>query len=130
MTDYWNELEMSKKWGKKERFNFLMDYIDSVFDGPQGYVQDLVIEEEDVGTVKVTVTDGENPINQADVSITGTDFTGTTGTKGGCTITDVPFGTYTIEASKEGYITGLEDLVVDDELININIVLEIDNHDG
>jgi len=28
MKDYWNELNLPQKWSKKERFNFIMAYID------------------------------------------------------------------------------------------------------
>ena len=80
----------------------------------------------EIGDVKVTVTDGENPISSANVSITDTDFTGTTGSAGGCTIRNVPLGQYTIEASKDGYITSLEDLTVNVGENLITITLELD----
>ena len=28
MTDYWKELGLNEAWSKKERFNFIMKYID------------------------------------------------------------------------------------------------------
>lgn len=29
MKDYWNDLTLSQKWSKSERFNYIMAYIDS-----------------------------------------------------------------------------------------------------
>ena len=219
--NYWDELDLPDKWNKRERFNFIMAYIDSKFDssdsqeeetptptptptpepqeskgtlalyihdkdnnkvtdaivtltdgtntytentdeegecslsdviygdytftieaeGFESYTDTYQMDSEDdfmeiiltklivVGDVKVTVTDGDNPIGNASVLITDTDFTGTTGSAGGCTIRDVPVGVYTIEASKDGYITSLEDLTVTEEETSITITLELDVDD-
>lgn len=216
--NYWNELDLPSDWSKRERFNYIMAYIDSIFDSSDGQeeetptptptptpepevqtgsvsisiydiddvkiadanitltnddhtytgttdeegectISDIVYGDytftiqadgyepyegliqiiadedstevlmdkiEEVGDVKITVTDGENPIESASVSITDTDFTATTGRAGGCTIRNVPLGQYTIEASKEGYITGLEDLTVNVGENPITITLELD----
>lgn len=213
--NYWNELDLPSDWSKRERFNFIMAYIDSKFDSSDSQeeetptptptsepeaqtgsvnilIHDLddvkiananvtltnddttytgttdekgectisdivygdytltieaegyetyeeliqITEDEDstevlmdkieVGDVKVTVTDGENPIESASVVITDTEFTATTGSAGGCTIRNVPLGEYTIEASKDGYINGLEDLTVTAGENPITITLELD----
>ena len=29
MKNYWNDLTLSQKWSKVERFNYIMNYIDS-----------------------------------------------------------------------------------------------------
>lgn len=29
MKDYWNDLTLAQKWSKIERFNYIMNYIDS-----------------------------------------------------------------------------------------------------
>lgn len=229
MLDYWNELDLPK-WSKRERFNFIMAYIDSKFDssdshgedtptptptpapeptptptpepepepkidtgsliltvsdntdviaganvtltgednyagitdnggechindinygeyavsvefaGYETYTGTITINSEEVlesvtlsvltGDVKITVTDGENPIGSASVSITDTTFTATTGSAGGCTIRNVPLGEYTIEVGKTGYISSLEDLTVNVGENPITITLELDSDDA
>jgi len=70
--------------------------------------------------ISATVTsDGTTPIQGATVVLTDkTDdtktFTGTSGSAGGCTLSNVPLGTYVVTASCEGYenYTGAEDLEV------------------
>lgn len=35
MKDYWNDLTLSQKWSKAERFNYIMNYIDSKINSSQ-----------------------------------------------------------------------------------------------
>ena len=82
-------------------------------------------------TVHVDVDDGaETPVSGAAVVLTNkvdsdVTFTGTSGSAGGCNITNVPAGTYVVTASAEGYddYTASEDLVVDSaETISISMM--------
>lgn len=57
-------------------------------------------------TISVTVTDGTDPVNGATVTLTKsseTIATGTTGSAGGCSLSNVADDTYTIEVTKEGF---------------------------
>ena len=50
--------------------------------------------------------EGTNPVSNVDVVLEDTDgnqFTGKTGSAGGCTISNVPEGSYSVMASKTGY---------------------------
>ena len=55
----------------------------------------------------MSVTDGTDPIEGATVTLIDSEeeeYTGTTGSAGGCTIKDVPEGTYTVTATATGTI--------------------------
>ena len=78
--------------------------------------------------ISVTVTDGTNPIEGASVTLTDTTDssitkTGTTGSAGGCTLSNVAFGTYAVTATATGYenYTGAESLVVTAETDSLEI---------
>lgn len=79
--------------------------------------------------ISATVTsDGTTPIQGATVTLTDTTdstktFTGTSGSAGGCTLSNVPLGTYTVTAACEGYenYTGAEDLEVTAETDSLAI---------
>lgn len=123
MKDYWNELSLKERWGKKERFNHILSYIDeklSSKDLPSVTVEDPVIiedEEETVADISVHVTDSENNgLSGATVTVQDTngEFTCTTGSAGGCTIKDIPVGEYTLETVKEGYLTSEDEFTVID----------------
>lgn len=61
--------------------------------------------------MSVSVTDGADPIEGATVTLIDSEeeeYTGTTGSAGGCTVKDVPEGTYTVTATATGY-TDYED---------------------
>ena len=80
--------------------------------------------------IAVTVTDGTDPVQGASVTLTDTTDseitkTGTSGSAGGCTLSNVAFGTYTVTASCEGYenYTGAESLVVTAETTTLAIQL-------
>lgn len=56
--------------------------------------------------ISVSVTDGTTGIGSVDVVLEDADenqYTGKTGSAGGCTISNVPEGSYTVMASKTGY---------------------------
>ena len=57
--------------------------------------------------ISVSVSDGTDPLENVSVTLTGADsneYTGKTGSAGGCTINNVPEGSYNVTASKAGYI--------------------------
>ena len=57
--------------------------------------------------VSINVSDGTNPVEGAKVTFVGmdgTEYTGITGSAGGCTIKDVPEGTYHVIARCDGYV--------------------------
>lgn len=64
-----------------------------------------------VDTISFTINDGTDPINGASVKIGTT--TKTTGSSGGCTFPNMPYGTYSAEVSMEGYTTKTESIVFD-----------------
>ena len=96
---------------------------------------DIEMEEEepqptsvDIG---VTVTDGTNPIENAEVTLTdSTDdsktFTGTTNASGICTLDDVDYGSYIVTAEATGFVdyTGSEALTVTSETTLLSIEME------
>ena len=61
------------------------------------------------------MSDGEN------------EYTGKTGSAGGCTISNVPEGEYEVAASKTGYVDYEGTLTVNDETGSLSIVLEESN---
>lgn len=71
--------------------------------------------------IQVHVTDGTDPIGQVEVAID--DITSTTGNAGGCTLRNVPVGTVTITANKEGYEEYIEELTITSETETLNITL-------
>lgn len=89
-------------------------------------------QEEEVltGNIGITVKDEEkNPIQgvKGVLSKNGeeTDFTCTTGQAGGCNIKDVPYGNYSIEFTKEGYITQTKDITINSDSLVLEITLEL-----
>lgn len=56
--------------------------------------------------ITVSVTDGESPVNGASVSLLKNDETivsGTTGSAGGCTLSNVPLDNYAVLVTATGY---------------------------
>ena len=81
--------------------------------------------------IAVSVSDktSEDPIAGASVTITDTTdssitFTGTSGSAGGCTLSEVPLGTYTVEATKEGYTDYEDEITVTAETTTLAIIME------
>lgn len=57
--------------------------------------------------ISVSVTDGTNPISGASVKLMKNNTlikSSTTGSAGGCNLTNVEDGTYTIQVTKEGFV--------------------------
>lgn len=78
--------------------------------------------------ISVNVNDGTDPIEDVDVTLTDTTdntkkYTGKTGSAGGCTVSNVPVGTYTVTATCTGYTdyTGSENLTVTSETTSLSI---------
>ena len=80
----WNELTYKQKISRKLRYTVLYTELT-----------------DDKHNIKFTVTDGENPVAGATVTL-GTK-TGTTGAAGGCTIKYVTDGTYTVGVTADGF---------------------------
>ena len=79
--------------------------------------------------ISTSVSDGTDAIDSVTVTLTDTEddtktFTGTTGSAGGCTLSNVPIGTYTVTASKEGYVEYTDSLTVTEETTTLTITLE------
>lgn len=73
--------------------------------------------------LSVTVTDGENPLGNVDVSIG--EISGKTGNQGGCTLSQVPIGEHIITAKLTGYVDYSEEInVVEDG--NVTIVMTVE----
>ena len=56
--------------------------------------------------ISVSVSDGTDPVSGATVTLTkdgATVVTGTTGSAGGCTLSNVEDGSYTITVTKDGF---------------------------
>lgn len=77
--------------------------------------------------ISATVTDGENPISSATVTLTNDNktITGTTGSAGGCTLSNVELGTYTVTASASGYTEYTDSLTVTNETTTLAITMSI-----
>lgn len=118
MIDYWSKLKLDECWSKQKRFNIMMNYILNGEEEPSEQTDEPITDNptvEEVGSISVTVTDNENQgIDKVNVTVTDgtTTFEGKTGSAGGCTISNVPFGEYTIEAVAEGYATTTDTITV------------------
>ncbi len=78
---------------------------------------------ETVDSIHVSVTDeSNNPVGQVNVAIG--DITSTTGNAGGCTLRNVPVGTVTITATKEGYENYTQEVNITSETETLEIILE------
>ena len=91
---------------------------------------------EETVNISVTVTDGENPINSASVtltdSITSDTITGTTGSAGGCTLSNVPLGDYSVTVSATNYENYSDTISVAKETTTLSITMNpssLDNED-
>lgn len=145
MIDYWNKLKLDECWSKKQRFNIMMNYIMDGETPSESTEEPTPTDEptedeptdepviENTGKINVTVTDEEgNPIKDADVSVysNGEPFEGTTGKAGGCTIKNVPYGDYTIEAVAEGYDFTVEQITVNQSEQSRTLVLKSEADDN
>ena len=67
------------------------------------------------------MTDGTDPVSG--VSVATGEITGTTGNAGGCTLQNVPLGTATVTATKEGYDSYSESVTVTSSTTSLEITL-------
>ena len=72
-------------------------------------------------SVHFDVTDGENGIEGATVTING--VSKNTGSAGGCNFNNMNSGTVTVEVSKTGYVSKSESISIDAEHTSFTIVL-------
>lgn len=77
---------------------------------------------ETIDDLAVSVTDGTNPVSQVEVAIG--QITGTTGSQGGCTLHDIPVGTVTVTATKTGYVTYSQEVIITSNTETLEITLE------
>lgn len=76
--------------------------------------------------ISVSTTNGTDPVSNVDVTLEdadGNQFTGKTGSAGGCTISNVPEGSYTVMASKTGYTVYTGNITVGEENTTLTITL-------
>ena len=72
------------------------------------------------------MTDGTDPLSNVDVILEDSEenqYSGKTGSAGGCTIKDVPYGSYSVVASKTGYQDYEGALTVDENTTTLSITL-------
>lgn len=76
--------------------------------------------------ISVSVTDGTNPVSGASVSLTKNNETiasSTTGSAGGCTLSNVEDGSYTITVNKDGFVEYTNTVVTSSDNASLTIVL-------
>ncbi len=86
-----------------------------------------IVEPEKVD-ISVTVTDGKDPIESVSVTLTANESTvstGNTGSAGGCTLSNVPLGSYTVTASKTGYTEYTDTLTITKETTTLAITMSV-----
>lgn len=73
--------------------------------------------------ISVSVTDGTNPLENVDVTLDDgeNEYSGKTGSAGGCTISNVPEGTYNVTATKTGYNEYTGTITVNEETTSLII---------
>ena len=69
-----------------------------------------------------SITDGSSPIRKATVTIG--EVIGTTGTAGGCTLSDISEGEQTVIIKATGYITKTETIIISEENTSFSFELE------
>lgn len=129
MEDYWSKLKLNECWSKKQRFNILMNHIfnsDEVASKEQQTVTDTT-DTVDVSTIHVSVIDEDtgDGVNNASVEVHDDEhsYNGTTGKAGGCNITNVPYGEYTLFVEAEGYESNVDSLTVTGESMDVTVNL-------
>lgn len=77
-------------------------------------------------TINFTINDGTDPVSGATVSIGNK--TGTTGTAGGCSLTEISDGEHTVTVIKEGYVEKVETIVVSENNTSFTISLTVNSN--
>ena len=136
MKDYWKELSLSEAWSKRERFNYILNYLEwkisSNNNEPEPQEPETPLEPEEpavtTAVINVSIKDNkDNGINGATVEVTKDNnvlFSNHTGSAGGCILRDVPVGDYLMHTHADGYIDSYDDFTVTDSENNFSIVLE------
>jgi hypothetical protein len=106
----WDDLTYKQKISRKLRYTLL-------------YTE----QTDDKHNIKFTVTDGENPVSGATVTI-GTK-TATTGAAGGCTIKYVTDGTHTVAVTADGF-EDYSDSITTGETTSFTITLTAETPDA
>lgn len=80
--------------------------------------------------MSVTIDGTDTPIQDVDVTLTDTTdsdvtFTGKTGSAGGCTLSNVTVGSYTVTAEAEGYTDYEDTLTVTAETDTLEIEMTV-----
>lgn len=85
----WKELKRSTRNSPKKLYEYIRSEVNGV---------------EESFDISVNTTDGTSALGGVAIQLVGaTTLKGTTGSKGGCNINNVPAGTYTVKATKTGY---------------------------
>lgn len=117
MTDYWSKLELNECWSEKQRFNIIMDYIDTKLNGETPTVEDNVQVTKDFDIIVGDDSRYNNPIPNAVVKLTVGDeekYSSITDDDGIASFNDVEYGAYDIIISAEGYNELVDGIVIDD----------------
>ena len=92
----------------------------------KGSITPLAPENSVTRNVSVSVTDGTDPLGNVDIILEDAEenqYTGRTGSAGGCTIRNVPEGTYNFVASATGYVDYTGTLTVSEQSHTLDIIL-------
>ena len=76
--------------------------------------------------ISVSISDGTDPVSGATVTLSKNDdvvATGTTGSAGGCTLSNVEDGSYTIKVVKDGFVDYTDTVTTSED--NASIVIEL-----
>ena len=112
----WNELPVAVRRSKRRLYEYIRTGGESE-ETPSDSEEDA-----DPVNIAVTVTDGTDPVAQVAVAIG--EITGTTGNAGGCTLSNVPVGSATVTATKEGYYDYSASITVAADTETLEIELE------
>lgn len=83
---------------------------------------EIVNNETETRTINFTITDGTGPVNGATVAIGNK--TGTTGSAGGCSLTEIADGEHEVIVTCDGYTTKTETIAVSESDTAFTITLE------
>jgi len=83
---------------------------------------EIVDNETETRTINFTITDGTDPVNGATVAIGNK--TGTTGSAGGCSLTEIADGEHEVTVTCDGYTTKTETITVSESDTTFTITLE------
>lgn len=92
----------------------------------KGSITPLAPETSVTRNISVSVSDGTDPLENVDVILEDAEenqYTGRTGSAGGCTIRNVPEGTYDVVATATGYQDYTGTLTVSEESTTLNVTL-------